>query len=81
MAEALGLLTRPGRAPVRETHVQGACVLMHFRAEEGVRVHKLDRVCSDDVVQLCLTYERREGATGGGRRGGRGRESKREANV
>ena len=78
---ALGLLTRPGRASVLETHVQGSCVRMHFKAEEGGRVHRIDGVCSDDVVQLCLTYERREGATGGGRRGGRGRESQRDANV
>ena len=74
-------LTRPGRASVLETHVQGSCVRMHFKAEEGGRVHRIDGVCSDDVVQLCLTYERREGATGGGRRGGRGRESQRDANV
>ena len=57
-------LTRPGRASVLETHVQGSCVRMHFKAEEGGRVHRIDGVCSDDVVQLCLTYERREGATG-----------------
>ena len=74
-------LTRPGRASVLETHVQGSCVHVHFKAEEGGRVHRIDGVCSDDVVQLCLTYERREGATGGGRRGGRGRESQRDANV
>ena len=31
---------------------------MHFRTEEGGGVHRLDGVCSDDVVQLCLTYKR-----------------------
>ena len=81
LAEALGLLTRPGRASVLETHVQGACVRMHFKSEEGSRVHSLDGVCSDDVVQLCLPYERREGSMRGGRRGGRGRERVRETQM
>ena len=70
--EALWLLTRPGGASVLETYIQGACVRMHFRTEEGGRVHRLDGVCSDDVVQLCLTYKR--GREQQGRKTGRERE-------
>ena len=72
MQEALWLLTRPGGASVLETYIQGACVRMHFRTEEGGGVHRLDGVCSDDVVQLCLTYKR--GREQEGRETGRERE-------